>query len=255
MQESIAYIHRAFGSAGEYYMWNIFVCDDEQSFRDQITALLDRYSKDSGEEFSVSYAASGEELLKKLDDKADLLLLDIQMKTLTGMNAARVLRQRGNEIPIIFITSMTEYAIEGYEVHAFGFLKKPVHYRQLAWLLDELLSKLKRERGVSIVVQDRNTLMNFKSSEISWIEALGHDIILHLTDGTEQRCNTPLAELEKQLEGNGFYRVHKSFLVNMLQVRSVGLASVTLVDGTDVPLSKHRKQDFLFAFASSKGLS
>ena len=75
------------------------------------------------------------------------MLLDIHMKTLSGMNAARALRQKGNEVPIVFISSMPEFALEGYEVHAFGFLKKPLHYRQLAWQLDDLLAMLKKQRG------------------------------------------------------------------------------------------------------------
>lgn len=236
-------------------MWKVMICDDEQDCRESVLEMLRRYEKESGESFDVTLCSSGEDLMKLFDDSFDLLLLDIQMKTLSGMNAARALRQKGSEVLIIFITSMTEYAIEGYEVHAFGFLKKPLHYRQLAWQLEDVISALKKKDGVSIVVQDGSTIKSYKSSEISWAEVLGHDVKLHLTDGSDQRCITPLAKLEEQLSSCGFFRVHKSYLVSMAAVRSIGLCTVTMEGGAEVPLSKHRKQDFIEAFARFKGLA
>ena len=235
-------------------MWKVLICDDEKDFREQTMLYLKRYSNESGEKFSVAAVKSGEELLDRIDGSEDFLLLDIHMKTLSGMNAARALRQKGNEVPIVFISSMPEFALEGYEVHAFGFLKKPLHYRQLAWQLDDLLAMLKKQRGVSIVVQDGSSLHSFSSGEIAWAEVMGHDVQLHLVGGRTQRCSTPLSDLESKLSTAGFFRVHKSFLVNMSQVRSADLTSIELIDGSKVPLSKHRRQDFLFAFAEYKGI-
>ena len=235
-------------------MWKIMVCDDEAECRNSVIEMLRRYEKECGESFDITVCTSGEELLKRFNSSFDLLLLDIQMKTLSGMNAARALRQRGSDVQIIFITAMSEYAIEGYEVHAFGFLKKPVHYRQLAWQIDDVLSALKKKRGVSIVVQDGNVIKAFKSSDIAWAEVFGHEVKLHLSGGDEQRCTTPLAKLEEQLAGSGFFRVHKSFLVNMNFIKAIDLSTVSMESGSEVPLSKHRKQDFIYAFGEFKGL-
>jgi len=236
-------------------MWKVMICDDEKECRDSVLEMLRRYEKESGEAFDVTVCASGEELMKRFDSSCDLLLLDIQMKTLSGMNAARALRQKGSDVQIIFITAMSEYAIEGYEVHAFGFLKKPVHYRQLAWQLEDVTGALRRKLGVSIVVQDGNSIKAYRSSEIAWAEVFGHEVMLHLAEGRSQRCTTPLAKLEEQLSPGGFFRIHKSYLVNMAFVRSIGLNTVTLEGGAEVPLSKHRKQKFISAFAQFKGLA
>ena len=236
-------------------MPKVLICDDERECRESVLEMLRRYEKESGESFDVTVCASGEELMQLFDDSFDLLLLDIQMRTLSGMNAARAIRQKGSEVLIIFITSMTEYAIEGYEVHAFGFLRKPIHYRQLAWQLEDAAEALKKKSGVSIVVQDGNSIKTYRSSEIAWAEVYGHEVMLHLADGLSQRCTTPLAKLEEQLSQSGFFRVHKSYLVSMAAVRSIGLCTVTMEGGAEVPLSKHRKQDFIEAFARFKGLA
>ena len=236
-------------------MWKILICDDEKECRDSVLEMLRRYEKDSGESFDVTICASGEELMKRFTPSFDIILLDIQMKTLSGMNAARALRQKGSDVQIIFITAMSEYAIEGYEVHAFGFLKKPVHYRQLAWQLDDVTETLRKKKGVNVVVQDGSTIKAFKSSEIVWAEALGHEVWLHIAGGTSQRCVTPLAKLEEQLSGNGFFRIHKSFLVNRAYLRAINQAAVSMEDGGELPLSKHRKQDLIYAFAEFKGLA
>ncbi len=236
-------------------MWKVLVCDDEQACRDSILEMLRRYEKESGEAIDVTVCRSGEELMQRFSPAFDLLLLDIQMKTLSGMNAARAIRQNGSDVQIIFITAMAEYAIEGYEVHAFGFLKKPVHYRQLAWQLEDVFSMIRKKRGASIVVQDGNVIKAYKSDEISWIEVLGHDVSLHLKDGSGHRCNTPLAKLEETLSGSGFFRIHKSYLVNMQELRSINQTTVSMLDGSELPLSKHRKQDLIYAFAEFKGLA
>ena len=236
-------------------MWKVLVCDDEKACRDSVLEMLKSYEKESGETLDVTICKSGEELMQRFSPSFDLLLLDIQMKTLSGMNAARAIRQNGSDVQIIFITAMSEYAIEGYEVHAFGFLKKPVHYRQLAWQLEDVFTMLKKKRGVSVMVQDGSVIKAYRSDEISWIEVLGHDVFLHLKDGSKQRCSTPLAKLEETLSASGFFRIHKSYLVSMQELRSINQTTVSMQDGSELPLSKHRKQDLIYAFAEFKGLA
>ena len=111
-------------------MWKTIICDDEQEMRSAVRANLERFSEETGERFSVTELTSGEALLFNLTEDTDIIFLDIKMNGITGMDAARKLREKNSRVCIVFITTMTQYALEGYEVHAFGFLKKPVSYAQ-----------------------------------------------------------------------------------------------------------------------------
>ncbi len=112
-------------------MLKLIICDDEPVIYETIRNMLGRFSKECGISLDVSTCASGEELLGAVTPDVDILLLDIRMGELSGMNAARKIREKNSDICIIFVTTMTQYALEGYKVHAFGFLKKPLTYAHL----------------------------------------------------------------------------------------------------------------------------
>lgn len=230
-------------------MWKIMICDDEPEFRDQIRQSLEDYQRKNGVSFSVSACGSGEELLQVMAADTDVLLLDIKMKDMTGMEAARELRRRGSPVLIVFITTMTQYALEGYQVHAYGFLKKPLSPEQLHWQMTEILAHLQKKRGRQVLLSTNFRTDVVNSREIVYAEAYGHDLHLMLADGTGVTHDLPLSELEKRLPQDGFFRCHKSYLVNMSHVKQIGLTELLLEGDVKVPLSRHRRKDFLCAFA------
>lgn len=110
---------------------NIAICDDEKTIRDQLSLHLNQIQEESGDDYHLFYYSSAEELLANMPADLDVILLDIAMGDMTGMECAKNLRAKGYDVNIIFITSMTEYALEGYDVHAFAFLPKPIVYTEL----------------------------------------------------------------------------------------------------------------------------
>ena len=113
-------------------MIRIAVCDDDRIVRESIVKALRRYERDNGMEFEVLEYAAADALLVSYPAELDLILLDIYMPGIDGMDAARAIRQFDQDVCIIFITTMYQRAIEGYKVRAFGFIRKPVSYEEFS---------------------------------------------------------------------------------------------------------------------------
>lgn len=233
-------------------MRNILICDDEVSSQNILISYLEQYTKETGETFHIRTLNSGEDLIKKLPNNTDILLLDIKMGQLSGMEAARILRQQNNYVRIIFITTMTQYALEGYEVHAYGFIKKPALYESFSRQLSDALSSLSRQEGHFISVHQGGKTLRINVNDILYMESFKHDILIVTVSGVE-KCNTPLVQFEKQMKDAPFFRCHKSFLVHHKHISKINKTCLIMSNGDSVLLSKHRRKEFLIDFSRYVG--
>ena len=229
--------------------WKVDICDDEESVCSLLHHYLERMQADCSEKFQVRIFHSAEDLLWNAKRDTDVLLLDIRMEGMSGMEAARELRARGSRVALVFITTMTQYAIEGYEVHAFGFLRKPLQYSTFCRQMEDLLIHLRRAQGSTWEIKNGAASCILSTNDILCLEVYGHSVTVRLRDGNALPCSTTLQRAEEQLERAGFFRCHKSYVVNLGLVEQIGIEAVTLVGGHTIPLSRHRRKEFLAAFA------
>ena len=233
-------------------MWKAVICDDEKEMRSAIKENLKRFSEETGEQFSIAEYDSGEALLFNLTEDTDIVFLDIKMGGITGMDAARKLREKNNNVCIVFITTMTQYAIEGYAVHAFGFLKKPVTYSQLRLQMTDVLRHLAPLKAERIQIKSAGEIRSVALSDIAYLEVLDHELKLICKDGPIV-CRNTMGEMDAMLKGKGFFRIHKAYTVNLAQVAGVTASGVRVRTGEELPLSKHRRREFLEAYTSFVG--
>lgn len=233
-------------------MWKVMICDDEQETRAAIRTQLERFSAETGERFSVKEVHSGEALLAQFSADIDLVFLDIKMEGITGMDAARRLRADNQNVCIIFITTMTQYAIEGYQVHAYGFLKKPLRYAQFRLQLLDTLRHLAPRRSGTITLRSGGEVYSIPMEELIYLEVLDHDLRVVRRSGSLV-CHTTMGGMGEALKGKGFFRCHKSYTVSLRHIVQIGAASVRMSNGDELPVSKHRRKEFLEAFAAFAG--
>lgn len=229
-------------------MRKIAICDDEAIIRKQLLLFLKNMEPECGETFDVSCFSSAEDMLANLAEDTHILLLDIKMGGLSGIEAAKKIRNKNQSLCIIFITTMTQYALEGYEVHAFDFVTKPLQYEVFQRTILDALHTLTQRSGVALALKGKDEVIVYRSNAILYFEVYGR--ILNVVTQTEQReFVVPLKEVEHQVEGWVFFRCHKSFLINCQYVKRIGANSLLMADGRDIPLSKHRRNDFLTEFS------
>ena len=195
----------------------IGICDDEQIIRNEILRLCRSFEKNRLMEFDLVTFSSGEELTE-YDKKIDILFLDVQMRGMNGMEAALKIREKDESMFIIFITGYRSFMQEGYRVKAFRYLLKPLIEEEFMLTLGEAIEEINRH--YKVVVGKHGKTYYIRPREIVYIEYGDRVSLVRTTSGSFE-SNKTMNEWEKLLDVGVFYRVHKSYIVNMLYVDEV----------------------------------
>lgn len=222
----------------------IAVCDDDPMELQKITGSLKQYATLHQKEADIAVYAypDGDSLLdgaKRLGGFG-LMILDILMPGMNGMELAREIRDGGDLGRIIFLTSSPEYAVDSYSVGAFYYLLKPFKQEELFPLLQKALLAIGEERGSSIMLKRGARLLKVELHTLIYAESANHNVLFHLKNDDVIGCFGSLNDYENQLLADGrFVRCHKSFFVNMDFVKSVTNKEFMLTDGQLIPISRN----------------
>lgn len=232
----------------------IAACDDSKIMLRQLSGYLEQLQEELPDDIIPSYYSSAEELLSSLNSDTDLLLLDISMGGMDGISCAKTLRSNGFSNPIIFITSMEEYSLKGYEVHAFGFLIKPVTYTEFAKVVKEalLVSAPKKPQTIHIHTDSGVSIIN--PDDLLYAEVYKHDTSFVFSKEHLQ-STVQLSNVETMLAPFGFFRCHRGYVVSFKKITFIGKDSLTMENGDSIPLSKHRRKEFLDAYSNYMGVN
>ena len=227
-------------------MYRVLVVEDEPEEARRLMGLIERYGQVRSEEFQVVWHASAVEMAA---DKSqyDLILLDIDLPGINGMEAAHLVRVYDEVTPIIFVTNLAQYAVSGYEVDATGFIVKPATFGSLRMNLDRAMRKVRRGASRSVRVSTDEGVRVVPVSQLVWIEIKGHHVTFHLEDDEDLEAYGSLAQVEKDLAEAPILRVSKSFVVNMDKVRRVSGLRLLLTSGDEVPMSRARRREIVDA--------
>ena len=227
-------------------MYQIAVCDDERHIREEIQAMLERYAAERGRDFRCALFHSANGLLRDYRAEFDILFLDISMKGLDGMEAAREIRRQDERVCIIFVTSMQQYAIQGYSVRAFGFITKPVNYQELSIELDCALRAIdtSRLRETSLTLRSGAQVDRLTVSDIMYCEVHNHTVTVHLHHDM-RTYRYSMKELELMLGRYGFFRPHSAYLVNHAAIAQVLGTRLILKNGAELPIAQQKRKAFL----------
>lgn len=214
----------------------LVICDDNPADIYYITGLVGEWRRQTGAGVEILSFPSAEALLFAWEENRDMdiLLLDIEMGEISGMKLARHLRRAGAAMQIVFITGYMDYIAEGYDVEALHYLLKPVTGERLGQVLDRALERIRtREHMLWLTLQDG--VVRLSVYEIRYLEVMRNYTTVHGAE--DYSVKRSLNDLERELDG-GFYRIHRSFIVNLRFVKRITRTEVILKDGTALPLSR-----------------
>ncbi len=223
---------------------NIAICDDEKAQIDNLKKFVSQWANEYNFNVNISEFKSAEHFLFYYEDNKNfnILLLDIEMGKLNGIDLAKKIRTENEAVQIIFITGFPDFISEGYEVSALHYLMKPVGREKLCDVLNKAVAKLKKEEK-SLVIN--NTKINL--SEILYIEAFAHSCEFTLLSGDKIKSSQKISALESELK-SAFIRCHRSYIVGIRHIKHIDKTEILLDNGGAVPLSRRLYTDVNKAF-------
>ncbi|MDD3218925.1 MAG: LytTR family DNA-binding domain-containing protein [Lachnospiraceae bacterium] len=221
-------------------MLQIGICDDQKQARLTLRWTLERLLERREIQGQINTFFSGEGLLewmKKYPGELDLVFLDIEMPKTNGMDVARKLREADSGLQLVFVTGYADYVYDGYSVGALGYLLKPAKEEKLNDILTRALAALYRNSTEVYVCRNKD----------SFYRILRTNILYFASDKRQIQCVTnectyhfykKLDEVEQELSGGGFVRIHQRYLVRAGAVEYMDSNEVTLHGGTVLPISR-----------------
>ena len=222
-------------------MIKIAICEDKKEQQELLKTYINQIFEALYIKYKLEIFNSGEELLENYQNDTDVLLLDIQMGQINGMDTARKIRSIDDKVEIIFITSLIEYALEGYEVRAYRYLIKPVKYENLK---ENIINCIKEVdiKNKYIIVKEQGNQIKLDINEITYVEVQKETITIH-TLNEVYKTNGTMINIEKDIDCDRFFRCHKSFLVNLEHIKSIKQYTAILENSEEVPVSRYRFKD------------
>ena len=224
-------------------MFRIAICEDEKVILEYESSLVKEWGEAQGCELELDEYISAEQFLFESEDKApyDVLIFDIQMKGMNGMELAKKLRARGCDSALIFVTGVKDYAIEGYEVGAVRYILKPVKADVLNGLLDSIYAERQTKAEDFFVLGQGSDLERIPFEKIIYIEARGHYVYMKGED-FEREWKSSFSQagagFEEKIEEKNFFCLRRGLLVNLKHVSKITRTDCILDDGESLPVAR-----------------
>ena len=224
----------------------IAICDDEIQFTNTLCPLLERWAEKHGIRLTLCSFTNGDDLIaSQRNECVDLIILDVLMPLLNGIDTARELRHDHPAVPIIYLTSSKEFAVDSYEVNAFYYLIKPVTEERLFPVMDKFLDLYKQQKDTVTVAQTSHGFCRISLTDVDYLEAQNKKVLVHLSSGRIIEIREQFSKCRQIFSPeNGFCHCHRSYIVNLNNVEQFSKSELTTYHKASIPISRNRYAAF-----------
>ncbi len=228
------------------------ICDDDYRFLRAFRTRVESYCARRKIPCQTSIFLTPSELWMARIESFDIVFLNVDMGYWDGINIARAVRLQSAHTLIIFVSAFVQFAPQGYGVGAFRYLLKNELDQSFAAAMDDALAA--RAPLEQLCVRVRKEEYTLPLEGISYVESEKRVLTFYLLGSREPElsCYRRLSDLDEELKGKGFLRIHKSFLANLRHVRDIRNYRATLTDGTELAASRQYYREVLHRFAEWK---
>lgn len=230
-------------------MYRIALVEDEKPIADRFCTIMREYSRKEQTEFQIQWYRDAITFLEEYGSGFDIVFMDIRMPVMDGMEAARKLRERDDNVVLVFLTALAQYAIQGYEVQAADYILKPVTAPVLEMKLKRLLLRCGQNEE-TLALNDDGHKVFLRPDDLWYVEIFDHHIQYHTNRGILRDYGT-LKQVEAKLPQNLFFRINNQTIVNLRRVTRMDTENAYLED-RDFPISIRRRKGFIDAVHLAK---
>lgn len=234
-------------------MLNIAICDDDTTYTYKIEHIIEEFLIDKITEFEIDSYCSSQELYD-CSKRYDIAFLDIEMPPYSGIEVAEKLKETNPHIIIFIITSYNKYLDDAMDLNVFRYIQKPLDAHRLKTGLEKALKSIDNT-VVNCYLKHGNSsksLATVASKDIIYIETVGHSTKVVTVDG-EYISDNKMDFWKEKLIASFFFRIHKSFIVNMNYISDYQRDTLILLKKYKVPISYRKQAAFKKSFLSYIG--
>ena len=232
-------------------MYRIAIVEDDRNFIEELQTYLEQYAQEEKQEFEISVFYDGAEILENYEPNYDLILLDVEMPKVNGMDAAEKIREVDENVVLMFITNMAQYAIHGYAVGALDFVMKPITYYTFSMKVKRALKRVQKKEMPSILLTLSDGVKKLEVCQIYYVEVQNRMLHYHTKEG-EFVVRASLQSAETMLPSNVFAKCNHWYLVNLMHVTEVR-KNVAVVGPYELEISRRNRAGFLKALTEYMG--
>ena len=232
-------------------MYHIAIVEDEKEFREQLKEYLQQYGVENQIEFQITEFADGAEIVENYKNEYDVILLDIEMPKLNGMDAAELIREKDEDVILMFITNMAQYAIRGYSVGALDFVMKPITYYTFSMKMKRALKRAQKKEQKPLILNLSDGIKTLEIKQIYYVEVQNRMLHYHTNEG-EIIVRGTLQSAENILKPYPFAKCNHWYIVNLMHVKEVN-KSIATVGPHQIEISRRNKSGFLKALTEYMG--
>lgn len=228
-------------------MLEIAICDDDKTELEVIKAMINDHCKKIHLQVIISLFESGYNLLKS-PKKFHAIFLDIQMEPLDGIQTAIEIRKKDKHTKIVYVTNFSNYKTDAFTVRAFGYIVKPVTYKQIGDQIDDVIAYSYQESQRITYTFNTNTgIKTIDTKDIYYFESYNHKTKVQCKN-IHYIISDSIINIFDKFKPYGFAMPHKSFVINFLHVSSIKGYDIILTNGIQIPISQKRAIEFKSEF-------
>ena len=224
-------------------MWNIAIIEDEEAMSNQLVSYFAKFGKDYNESFSFAIFNNAETFLKNYKKEYSVVLMDINLPGMNGMECVKKLREIDDTVLVVFVTNLSQFAVDGYEVKAFDFVVKPISYYNFSLKLKRALSHLSSLNNYELIISTKDKKYFININQLIYIEIRNHTIIYHLVN-EEIKGSGTLKSLYTNLKKHHFAFCNQCYLVNLAFVKGID-DGFLLINNEKIRIASSRKKSFM----------
>ncbi len=221
----------------------IAVCDDDEWEISRTKELITAYQMSREVPVECQYFTNGTDFLCELrGGEYDLVLLDVLMPGVSGIQAAQELKELDRNVRLVFVSTSPEFAVESYSLGAYYYLLKPIDADSFFALLDRIRGELSAQAEQGLILKSREGIVRVSFAQLVYVEVINKTVFFYLSDGIVHEVSATLADFEGELLLRPeFLKTHRSYLVNLSYVQAIDINCVMMKNGHNVPVSRKRR--------------
>lgn len=232
-------------------MIQVAIVEDEEADRAHLVDCLNYLAGQENVQFEITQFPTGLAFLGNYKPVFDIVLMDIEMPGMDGMETAKALRKLDTSVILVFVTSLAQYAIKGYDVDALNFMVKPVNKFDFAMKMSRAVARTTKRLDGSVQIKTDRETYTIRTADIKYLDVSGHYVVYHTTGGDLVEYTT-LKNAEEKINQECFVRCNRCYLVNLRYVTAVKNDTVYIRNDT-LKISRPQKKTFLGAFSKYMG--